>query len=71
MDVIREACHMCGGTGQIEVFKSFIRIESKGFDGIETEKAPCITCGGKGYKQYARFTVEEAEAIMKHCGLEG
>ena len=69
MDIIRECCNMCGGTGRIEVFKSFVRSESKGFEGVETEKVPCVTCDGKGCKEYARFTIEEANAILKHCGL--
>lgn len=29
----------------------------------------CCACGGKGYAEYAVFTIEEAQAILKHCGI--
>ena len=29
----------------------------------------CGNCGGKGWREYAVFTVDEARAILKHCGL--
>lgn len=29
----------------------------------------CKACDGKGYVEYATFTVEEAKAILKYCGL--
>ena len=30
----------------------------------------CKACDGKGYVEYATFTVDEAKAILKHCGLK-
>ena len=37
---------------------------------IKSEEAICEVCNGKGYTEYATFTLEEAKAILKHCGLD-
>ena len=34
------------------------------------KKALCEQCNGRGYAEYAVFSIEEAEAILKHCGLD-
>ena len=33
------------------------------------EEVECEQCGGAGYVEYVAFSIEEAEVIMKHCGL--
>lgn len=33
------------------------------------EEIKCDLCGGSGYTEYIAFSIEEAEVIMKHCGL--
>lgn len=36
---------------------------------MKKEETICETCNGRGYTEYATFTLEEANAILKHCGL--
>lgn len=36
---------------------------------MEREEVVCKACNGKGCTAYATFTIEEANAILKHCGL--
>lgn len=40
-------------------------------DGIsfKIERDTCDECNGAGYTEYAIFSIEEANAILKHCGL--
>lgn len=66
MKIVREGCYGCGGFGFVEKFvvpDDNINIACK-----TTEV--CEKCDGKGYKEYATFSVEEAKAILKHCGLD-
>ena len=35
----------------------------------QVEYITCRDCGGKGYKEFPVFSVDEAKAILKHCGL--
>ena len=68
--IIKNAtCGTCGGTGKHYV--SVWRKEHVGdiTDLIFKEEGDCIACKGKGYLEYATFSVEEAKAILKHCGL--
>ena len=52
-------CRNCGGIGKTIIKSGFMK----------KEETCCTQCNGKGYTEYAVFTVEEAEAILKHCGL--
>lgn len=65
MERIKMACKKCGGFGYTR--QNFIA----GDDGItlKMERDTCEACNSKGYTEYAVFSVEEAEAILKHCGL--
>lgn len=58
-------CYTCSGCGRVDVYK----VVSEGM--AQREETVCGNCGGKGYKEFAVFTLEEAAAIMKHCGLIG
>ena len=66
-------CGTCGGTGKtiITVVDDFKFIDpSYGRIGTaHNEERVCLACNGKGYTEYARFTIDEANAILKHCGL--
>lgn len=67
MKTIRELCDNCAGTGEIT---QYITTTPK-YGGIAKPfgKEECYACSGKGYTEYAMFTVEEAQAILKHCGI--
>lgn len=65
MERIREMCKHCAGTGYPnQIIKPSEDGTLRAFKG-----EPCEKCDGKGYYEYALFTVEEAKAIMAHCGL--
>lgn len=66
---VNQTCGTCGGTGVIHNW-----IVEKGSGNYtwglaKSEEAKCAACDGKGYTEYAMFTLEEAEQIMKVCGL--
>ena len=69
MTKINQTCGTCCGIGVIRnwiVEKEPVNREH-GVANFETVK--CSVCDGKGYTEYAMFTLEEAEQIMKVCGL--
>ena len=61
-------CGTCAGIGATD---NFVTIEEN--EGVthtaRIERTICPTCKGNGRYEYALFTIEEAEAILKHCGL--
>ena len=63
MNVMRVTCHYCNGIGHHRTWE----VVSEGM--LEARDKVCSSCGGKGYTEHAVFSVEEAEAILKHCGL--
>ena len=65
MEQIKMACKKCGGFGYTR--QEFVA----GDDGIslKMERDTCKECSGMGYTEYAVFSVEEAKAILKYCGL--
>lgn len=64
MKIINAVCDKCSGLGYINQ-----RITLNG-DGVKIENEICDKCNGAGYtREYAAFTVEEAKAILKYCGL--
>ena len=63
MNVMNVSCGNCAETGKVINWK----IVSDGI--AEREEIVCEACNGKGYTEYATFTLEEAKAILKHCGL--
>ena len=65
METIRQICGTCAGMGKVGNWK--IANKTKGI--YKKNEEECCTCGGKGYTEYAVFTVEEAQAILKHCGI--
>lgn len=65
MNVMNVRCDKCAGFGYINrwiVPDDGIHIACR-----STEK--CDECDGKGYTEHAVFSIEEAKAILKHCGL--
>lgn len=68
MEINRIVCSQCFGNG----FETRCKISEVNADGIGTlksEEVVCECCSGKGYIEYSVFTVEEAKAILKYCGL--
>lgn len=63
MNKMRVTCGTCAGFGK-QVYWEVV-----GEDQCQQREAVCDKCDGKGYTEYAVFTPEEAEAILKHCGL--
>ena len=66
MNVKREACWSCRGTGKAYVYKT---TEAADVCTGERVEVACGNCEGKGYTEQAVFSVEEAKAILKFCGL--
>ena len=65
MERMREICRNCAGTGYPnQCIKPSEDGTLRPFKG-----EACEACDGKGYHEYAVFSVDEAKAIMKHCGL--
>lgn len=65
MNVMQVLCGGCAGMGKQTNWKI---VDERGT--IKSEEAICEVCNGKGYTEYATFTLEEAKAILKHCGLD-
>lgn len=68
MKTIQQMCNNCAGIGKVVSWK--ITNKSEGSYGTaEKVEVECCVCGGKRYTEYAVFTVDEAQAILKHCGI--
>lgn len=60
-------CEKCAGMGKQINWKVVALNDNMGT--MEKEETVCAVCNGKGYTEYATFYPEEANAILKHCGL--
>ena len=69
MERNRVYCTDCHGTGYKKVYKLTSHDEATGRGTAELTEVVCESCNGKCYTDYAIFTFEEAEAILKYCGL--
>lgn len=70
MKRIQEFCENCHGLGEVTYYKLDEPIGDTGCGTAHAVREECARCGGKGYiEQYVMFTVEEAQVILKHCGL--
>ena len=67
MNVMQVTCGSCGGIGKNYNWKAVYMDDVSGT--MEREEVVCAACNGKGWTEYAVFSVEEAKAILKHCGL--
>lgn len=67
MKRMQQFCDNCAGVGYTTIWK----VDSEGTETGTCTKTEsiCPVCNGKGWTEYAVFSVEEAEAILKHCGL--
>jgi hypothetical protein len=69
MNINQITCGNCGGSGRIVVWKIVSTDEETGIGTMQKEENVCQSCNGKGCTEYAIFSVDEAKAILKHCGL--
>lgn len=67
MNVMQVRCGSCAGIGKQTNWKVIDLNDNTGI--MKSEEVMCEACNGKGYTEYATFTLEEAKAILKHCGL--
>lgn len=64
MNVMQIICGSCAGIGKNYNWKAVYMDDT-----MEKEEVVCAACNGKGWTEYAVFSVEEAKAILKYCGL--
>lgn len=64
MKRMQVTCGNCAGVGYT------VRWNVVGDGVAQSEEIKCENCDGKGWTEYAVFSIEEAEAILKHCGLD-
>ena len=69
MTRIPVTCGDCGGRGHRTVLRTISEDKETGVCEGRFEEVECEQCGGAGYVEYVAFSIEEAEVIMKHCGL--
>lgn len=69
MDIKQITCGNCGGMAHVINWKIISNDEQTGIGTAEKEETVCAACNGKGWTEYAIFSVDEAKAILKHCGL--
>ena len=69
MNINQITCGNCGGVGHTVVWKIVSTDEETGIGTMQSEQVVCESCGRKGWIEYATFSVDEAKAILKHCGL--
>ena len=63
MRTMHVTCGTCCGIGKLKTW--FEICEGT----MQLKETVCDQCGGNGCTEYAVFSIEEAEAILKHCGL--
>lgn len=66
---VKQTCGTCRGTGVMRYWIVEKEPVNREHGIAELEEVQCSVCDGKGYTEYAMFTLEEAEQIMKVCGL--
>ena len=67
MKRMQVTCGNCGGRGK-EFVWTIVDLDDMQYT-MKDEEVFCTQCNGRGYTEYAIFSVEEAEAILKYCGL--
>ena len=67
MNIMQQVCSSCAGLGYID---QWLEVKNGvSFSYYERKTVECTACHGKGHNEYAVFDIEEAKAILKHCGL--
>ena len=68
MNIMQVTCGNCAGIGSTATYK-LVSNDDDIIGMAQSETVVCESCGGKGWTEYAIFSVDEAKAILKHCGL--
>ena len=68
MNVMQVTCGNCGGIGSTTIYDIVSHAEDT-IGMAQGRRVVCPNCDGKGWTEYAVFSVDEAKAILKHCGL--
>lgn len=70
MKRIQEFCENCHGFGEVTYYKLDEPMNNTGYGTAYAIREECARCGGKGYtEEYVMFTAQEAQVILKYCGL--
>ena len=69
MNINQITCGNCGGRGSTIVWETTFANDTTSISTMHSELVKCESCNGHGWVEYAVFSVEEARAILKHCGL--
>lgn len=69
MNTHRMTCGNCGGDGHLKTWKAISMNEETGTGTLKCEDVKCEKCNGTGWVEYITFSVDEAKAILNHCGL--
>lgn len=64
MTKVNQTCGTCGGTGVIRNWIVEKEPVNREHGVAKLEEVKCSVCNGKGWLEYAMFTLEEAEQIM-------
>lgn len=67
MEKLTKICSVCAGTGESHSWIIVTSDDSGGTAKRETKR--CTACDGKGTRDFAIFTMEEASKIMEACGI--
>lgn len=67
MNVMQVSCGSCAGIGRHTNYE--VIDLSDDTSTIKSKETVCSVCNGKGYTEYAIFSIEEAKSILEHCGL--
>ena len=66
MKIINNKCENCEGKGKLYEWG---RINGRPDLPTKVFTGACEECGGQGYVPFVLFTLDEAKAILKHCGI--
>ena len=69
MDINTMTCAYCKGNGYNTIYEQVSENKETGICTVNRKEVTCEKCNGTGRIDYPVFSVEEAKAILKHCGL--
>jgi hypothetical protein len=70
MKIKRDRCTTCGGSGRVTLWVNNGELNENNEHIFNMKFEDCKQCDGIGYTEYTVFNKNEAEQILKHCGIE-